>query len=126
MELKEERTKILAVGNDLSVLIELNGVLEKIFPQADVIKETDPLMACKYSFNNAVNLVFAFDEMKRMSGSDLLQFIKKEHPSVKTYLIYKDAARFGNAICDESDGVIKYPFSAEEVVNTVKLCRATN
>lgn len=112
--------RILAVSNDLSVLSELNEVLKKIVPEADVIKETDPLMACKYSFKNEVNFVFADREMKRMSFSDLTQFIKKECPRAKTYLIDKNAVALDELICDEVDGVIDYPFSLEELTKILK------
>ena len=111
--------RILAVSNDLSILSELNEVLKKIFPEADVIKETDPLMACKYSFKNEVNFVFADREMKRMSFSDLTQFIKKERPRAKTYLIDKNAVALDALICD-GDGVIGYPFSLEELTKILK------
>ena len=111
--------RILAVSNDLSILSELNEVLKKIFPEADVIKETDPLMACKYSFKNEVNFVFADREMKRMSFSDLTQFIKKERPRAKTYLIDKNALTLDELICD-GDGVIGYPFSLEELTKILK------
>lgn len=109
--------RILAVSNDLSVLSELNEVLKKIFLEADVIMETDPLMACKYSFKNEVNFVFADREMKRMSFSDLTQFIKKERPRAKTYLIDKNALTLDELICD---GVIDYPFSLEELTKALK------
>ena len=112
--------RILAVSNDLSVLSELNEVLKKIVPEADVIKETDPLMACKYSFKNEVNFVFADREMKRMSFSDLTQFIKKERPRVKAYLIDKNAVTLDELICDEFDGEIDYPFSLEELTKILK------
>lgn len=112
--------RILAVSNDLSVLSELNEVLKKIVPEADVIKETDPLMACKYSFKNEVNFVFADREMKRMSFSDLTQFIKKECPRAKTYLIDKNAVALDELICDEIGGVIDYPFSLEELTKILK------
>ena len=112
--------RILAVSNDLSVLSEINEVLKKIVPEADVIKETDPLMACKYSFMNEVNFVFADREMKRMSFSDLTQFIKKERPRAKTYLIDKNAVTLDELICDEFDGVIDYPFSLEEFTKILK------
>ena len=111
--------RILAVSNDLSVLSELNEVLKKIFPEADVIKETDPLMACKYSFKNEVDFTFADWEMKRMSFSDLMQFIKKERPRAKTYLIDKNAVALDELICD-GDGVIGYPFSLEELTKILK------
>ena len=111
--------RILAVSNDLSFLSELTDVLKKIVPEAEVIKETDPLMACKYSFKNEVNFVFADREMKRMSFSDLTQFIKKERPRAKTYLIDKNALTLDELICD-GDGVIDYPFSLEELTKILK------
>ena len=118
--------RILAVSNDLSVLWELNEVLKKIVPKADVIKEIDPLMACKYSFKNEVNFVFADREMKRMSFSDLTQFIKKECPRAKTYLMDKNAVALDELICDEFDGVIDYPFSLEELTKILKGNEATD
>ena len=116
--------RIRAGSNDLSVLWELNEVLKKIFPEADVIKETDQLMACKYSFKNEVNFVFADREMKRMSFSDLTQFIKKDRPRAKMYLIDKNAVALDVLICDEFDGVIGYPFSLEELTKILK-CEET-
>ena len=112
--------KILVVSNELTVLTELNGILGKIFPFADIIKETDPLMACKYSFNNDVDFAFASEEMKRMSGSDLLRFIKKEHPDVKTYLLFNREHRPEETFCDDFDGAIGRPFSVEELTATIK------
>lgn len=112
--------RILAVSNDLSFLSELADVLKKIVPEAEVIKETDPLMACKYSFKNEVDFMFADWEMKRMSFSDLTQFIKKERPRAKTYLIDKNAVALDALICDELDGVIDYPFSLEELTKALK------
>lgn len=119
MDVKDGKTRILAVSNELSVLSDLEDVLKKVFPGADVIKQTDPLMACKYSFNNQVDYAFASEDMRRMSGSDLLQFIKKEHPTVNTYLIFNGECCVTSPICDDSDGVIKYPFTVEELA---KLC----
>ena len=120
MDEEEDGMKILAVSNEPPLLAELNGVLKKVFPGAVVIEENDPLMACKYSFNNEVNYVFASEDMKRMSGSDLLQFIKREHPAVKTYLIFKDERLSEASIFDDPDGVIEYPFSAEKLAKTLK------
>lgn len=112
--------KILVVSNELSFLTELESVLKILFPFAVIIKETDPLMACKYSFNNAVNYVFAAEEMRRMSGSDLLQFIKKEHPAAKTYLLFNRERCPRETLDDDFDGAIGSPFSVEELTATIK------
>lgn len=119
MNSKDGKIKILAVSNESTILAELEGVLKSIFPLAEIIKETDPLMACKYSFNNEVNVAFASEDMKRMSGSDLLQFIKKERPSVKTYLIFGDEEASKTTICEDADGTIFYPFSTETVKTAI-------
>lgn len=121
MDQTDDGTRILAVSNESAVLTELESVLKKVFPLAVVIKETDPLMACKYSFNNEVNYVFASEDMRRMSGFDLLQFIKKEHPAVKTYLIFKDKSRSSATFYDDFAGVVEYPFLTEEVEKTLKI-----
>lgn len=113
--------KILAVCNKSSVLSELCPILSDLFPEAEIIQETDPLMACKYSFNNKINYVFATDVMKRMNGSDLLQFIKKEHPEVKTCLISKDIQSSSSRLFDEPDGMIGYPFSIESIKKILKI-----
>lgn len=119
MEQTNIETKILAVSNESSVLEELGNALKNVFSSAEIIKETDPLMACKYSFNNEVNYVFASEEMKRMSGSDLLQFIKKEHPTVKTYLIFNGADFSAETIYENFDGAIRYPFLRKEIEKTL-------
>lgn len=57
--------KILTVSHRLAVLSERNERLKKIFPEADVIGETDPLMAEKYPLNNVSDMVFTNVRMKR-------------------------------------------------------------
>lgn len=120
MEQTGSGLKILVVSNELSVLTELESVLKIYFPLAEIIKETDPLMACKYSFNNEVDYVFATENMRRMSGSDLLQFIKKEHPAVKSYLLFNRERCPMETLDDDFDGVIGSPFSVEELTATIK------
>lgn len=68
--------KIFTVINSLNVLSELKERLTKSYPESDIIEETDPLMTGKYSFNNAVNMVFADVNMKRITGFKLYSVYK--------------------------------------------------
>lgn len=108
--------RILTVSNSLNVLSALNERLTKVYPEADIIRETDPLMAGKYSFHNAVDMVFADINMKRMTGLQLIQFIKHEHTDVLTYLVGTDEeidASLTMTASDDVTGVIIYPFTEE-------------
>ncbi|MGN1051825.1 MAG: hypothetical protein ACI4SH_00385 [Candidatus Scatosoma sp.] len=115
--------RILTVSNRLDVLSELNGRLKKIYPEADVIGETDPLMAGKYSFNNAVDMVFTDACMKRMTGLQLIRFIRREHSGVLTYLLGTaeeiDACLTTSAF-DEITGAIVYPFTEQSFKKALK------
>lgn len=115
--------KILTVSNSINVLSELNERLTKVFPESEVIEETDPLMAGKYSFNNAVDIVFTDFNMKRMTGLQLIQFIRHKQSGVLTYLLGRseeiDSCLTMSAF-DEITGVIPYPFT-EEFEKNLKL-----
>ena len=105
--------KILTVSNSISVLSELNERLAKAYPQADIIGETDPLMAGKYSCNNDVDMLFAAANMKRMTGMQLIDFIKREHVNAATYLVGTDE-EISETVTDAYEcvtGVIVYPFT---------------
>ncbi len=107
---------ILTVSNSLNVLSDLNGLLTKIYPDAEIIREIDPLMAGKYSFRNAVDMVFADVNMKRMTGLQLIQFIKREHAHVLAYLVgtveeIDDSLAMTTS--DDITGTIVYPFTED-------------
>ena len=76
---------ILAVSNNFSLLERLCNGLSSIFPDADIIRETDSLMAGKYSFNHNIDMLFADVNMKRMGGVELIRFARQEHPGVLSY-----------------------------------------
>ena len=61
---KETKMTILAVSNNFSLLERLCNGLSSILPDADIIRETDSLMAGKYSFNHHIDMMFADVNMK--------------------------------------------------------------
>lgn len=115
--------KILTVSNRLTVLSELNECLSALYPEADIIAETDPLMAGKYVFNNPVDMVFADVNMKRMTGLQLIQFIRHEHADTLAYLMGT-----GEEISDlltmtaleDVRGVLIYPFSEASFIKDIR------
>lgn len=109
--------KILTVANHMNVLDELKEELSEIFPGAEIIKETDALMAGKYAFNNGVDIVFAEADMKRMNGLQLIRFVRHEHPDVKSYLIgsKKEISESFIVISEDVTGILTYPLSKNAV-----------
>ena len=66
---------ILAVSNNSTLLERLCNGLSSILPDANIIRETDSLMAGKYSFNHNFDMLFADVNMKRMGGVELIRFV---------------------------------------------------
>lgn len=112
--------KILAVSNHPTMLDELQKELFGISPEAEIIRETDALMAGKYAFNHEVDVVFAEADMKRMNGLQLIQFVRFEHPDVKSYLIgsEKELSDSLLVVSEDVTGVLTYPF-AENAIREV-------
>ena len=109
--------KILTAANHISMLKELEKELSDIFPGAEIIKETDALMAGKYAFNQSVDIVFAEADMKRMNGLQLIQFVRQEHPDVKSFLIgtEKELSESFLIVSEDVTGVLTYPFAEKAV-----------
>lgn len=109
--------KIMTVGNHAAVLKELGKELSEIFPESEIIAETDALMAGKYAFNHAVDMVFAETDMKRMNGLQLIQFVRHEHPGIKSFLIGSDED-FSESfliVSEDVTGILTYPFSENAI-----------
>ena len=73
---------ILAVSNNYGLLENLCNGLSSILPDADIIRQTDSLMAGKYSFNHNIEMLFADVNMKRVGGVELSRWARQEHPGV--------------------------------------------
>lgn len=114
--------KILTVANHRAMLDALEKELENIYPGSEIVKESDALMAGKYAFNHGVDIVFAEAEMKRMNGLQLIQFVRQEHPGVKSYLIgsQQELAESFLVVSEDVTGVLVYPFVHRAVQETCK------
>lgn len=108
---------ILAVSNNFSLLERLCNGLSSILLDADIIRETDSLMAGKYSFNHNIDMLFADVNMKRMGGVELIRFARQEHPGVLSYLIVPSGEKndFPFLTPDEVTGIIEDSFTKESL-----------
>lgn len=71
---------ILAVSNNFSLLERLCNGLSSILPDADIIRETDSLMAGKYSFNHHIDMMFADVNMKMKQRT--MKLLTKKPPQL--------------------------------------------
>lgn len=107
----KKQMRILTAANHAAVLEALTKELSDLFPQAEIIRENDALMAGKYAFNHDVDIVFAEADMKRMNGLQLIRFVRHEHPGVKSYLIgsKKELAESDASAPEDVSGMLVYP-----------------
>lgn len=113
--------KILTVANHLAILEDLKEKLSDAFPGAEIIREKDALMAGKYAFNQKVDMVFAEMDMKRMNGLQLIQFVRQEHPDIKSFLIgpEKEFSESFLVVSEDVTGILIYPF-AENAIREIR------
>lgn len=116
--------KILVVTNSKTMLNELEGNLSDICPEATIIKETDALMAGKYAFNHEIDVVFAEADMKRMNGLQLIQFVRQEHPEVKSFIVgtERELSESFLTVSEDVTGVLEYPFAGDEIFDALQKC----
>lgn len=114
--------KILAAANHTAMLEDLERKLSEIFPEAEIIKETDALMAGKYAFNQEVDIVFAEADMKRMNGLQLIQFVRHEHSGVKSFLFgsEKELLEAHLTAAENVTGILTYPFAENAMRNALQ------
>ena len=109
--------KILTAANHVAILEELEKELSAVSPGSEIIRGTEPLMAGKYVFNHEDDMVFAETNMKPLNGLQRIQFVKHEHPGVKSYLIGadEDFSESFLIVSEDVTGILTYPFTKETI-----------
>lgn len=109
--------KILTAANHVAILEELEKELSAVSPGSEIIRETDARMAGKYAFNHEDDMVFAETNMKSLNGLQRIQFVKHEHPGVKSYLIGadEDFSESFLIVSEDVTGILTYPFTKETI-----------
>ena len=116
--------RILTVANHADMLEKLKKEISDFYPEAEIIKETDALMAGKYAFNHEIDIVFAEADMKRMNGLQLIQFVRQEHPGVKSFLIglEKELSESFLVVSEDVTGILTYPLAENAVADVLLGC----
>ena len=109
--------KILTAANHVAILEELEKELSAVSPGSEIIRETEPRMAGKYLINHEDDMVFAETNMKPLNGLQRIQFVKHEHPGVKSYLIGadEDFSESFLIVSEDVTGILTYPFTKETI-----------
>ena len=109
--------KTLTAANHVAILEELEKELSAVSPGSEIIRETDALMAGKYAFNHEDDMVLAETNMKPLNGLQRIQFVKHEHPGVKSYLIGadEDFSESFLIVSEDVTGILTYPFTKETI-----------
>lgn len=113
---------VLAVSNNPTLLEKLYSSLTQILTDAEIVCETDSLMAGKYSFNNNIDILIADVNTKRMGGVELIKFVRRERHDVLSYLIVPqgEANDFPFLTSDEVSGIIEEPLSVKALREALK------
>lgn len=107
--------KILAVGRDPTLLVEVCACLAELFPDAEVRREMDALLAGKYVFNHRIDLLIAEAGTKRMNGVQLCQFARREQPDVCTCVIGTEKELLSLAPVKEVDHTLEFPCTVDSL-----------
>ena len=107
--------KILAVGKDPTLLAEVCACLAELFPDAEVRREMDALLAGKYVFNHKVDLLIAEIGTRRMNGVQLCRFVRREQPDVCTCVIGTEKELLSLAPVKEVDHTLEFPCTVDSM-----------
>lgn len=107
--------QILAVGSNSAHLAELCSCLSVLFPDADVRKDTDALLAGKYAFNHKVDLLIAEIGTRRMNGVQLCRFVRREQPAACTCVIGTEEELLSLVPTEEVDHALEFPCTVDSL-----------
>lgn len=105
---------VLLVDSEAERLQSTALLLKKALPECDIMSTADPLTAAKHVFGNPVDVLFAFLNMKRMSGLQLCEFVRDKSPGTRTCLL-ASRQEFGDCpeIFEDYIRCVNYPATQE-------------
>lgn len=119
--------KILASDYNKKRLDELSGCIRTVYPEGELIAETDSLMAGKKCFFEAFDIVFASLDDMRLDGVKMKDFARRCNNSAKYFICGSACDLYEWYIIDENgdvcedgvDGTISYPVTKEKIVSAL-------
>ena len=111
---------VLLVDTEAERLRGTELLLEKALPECVILSVADPLLAAKYAFGNHVDVLFAFLNMKRMSGLQLCEFVRAKKPPVRICLL-ASSQEFGDCpeVFEDYIRCVTYPVTQEAIRRAV-------
>lgn len=97
----------------------MRDLLEMILAREgySILTADDGAMACNVLENEHVDIVVSDMKMPRMNGFELLEFIKREHPSIGVIIMtaFGDTYTVKDALLMGADEYITKPFKSYEI-----------
>ena len=77
------------MDNNNQRLSELSEQLKTHLPDCTVTEFTVPMLSAKFILNNEVDIVYAQEEMERVTGEELKHVLSINRPQLKVNLFYE-------------------------------------
>jgi two-component SAPR family response regulator len=84
------------------------------------------MLSAKYIWHHPVDIVFAEERMRPVSGIDLLRVIRKEKPDMPVVIIAEDDCMQQQAVELIADGYWKRPVCREQLESIPKIIANTD
>lgn len=111
---------ILLVDNDPFTCQNLLESIKTIYPKGSISFFTDPLLSIKHGINNPVDLLIITDNLKSVTGLDVIRILKNHHPNLKSIFItdYSKNFIFNNEVVPNS--IIQKPVTPYKLNEALK------
>ena len=84
------RVNIVITSNNTAELAALSTTLQQVFPDCECRRFTDPLLAAKYAWNNAVDLMIVKERMRPVNCIELIKNIRSLKPELPVVILAED------------------------------------
>ena len=105
----------LVADNNAETLAVLTETVREALPHMDVLPFQDELQAAQYVSNNPVDLFFARADNRRMSGFDMLRFVRKARVVPSMVLVSDNASLRDDVMRAGAFGFLLRPATACQV-----------
>jgi two-component SAPR family response regulator len=118
--------RIVLTGNQTEELNRFSKSISQVLGQCEFICFTDPMLSAKYIWHHPVDIVFAEERMRPVSGIDLLRVIRKEKPEMPVVILADDDGMQQQAVELIADGYWKRPVRREQLESIPKIIENTD
>jgi two-component SAPR family response regulator len=106
---------ILVVDNNLATHDELVRCVQEVWPQAQIDRFTDPLLALKHGMNHPADLLVTAIQMRVATGQDLARILREHHPNLQVVYVTDTPLRRRSDFEVPPDGVVQLPVTTDKL-----------